>query len=208
MRELFEPQKYPDMGDDTPYDAAGWTLPFQMDVNVVEGKSPLADDIRAALTLAPWHAGRLAHRPDGAVHDERRSGGHRPRAGRDHGNGRRSVARSRAEQLVPLINRALAAGASLRFAPASGTRGARYVVTGLDAAKADAWAKELWVTAERTLVTAGRHEFADAHRAVQIAAGRDGRGMDGVAVRHLQREVHAHHARPICAAGILAASST
>jgi hypothetical protein len=38
----------------------------------------------------------------------------------------------------------------VRFAPASGGRGARYVVTGLDAAKADAWAKELWVTAERT----------------------------------------------------------
>ena len=23
VRELFEPQRYPDMGDDTPYDAAG-----------------------------------------------------------------------------------------------------------------------------------------------------------------------------------------
>ena len=28
VRELFEPQHYPDLGDDTPYDAAGWTLPY------------------------------------------------------------------------------------------------------------------------------------------------------------------------------------
>ena len=43
VRELFEPQHYPDLGDDTPYDAAGWTLPYQMNVNVVEGKTPLSE---------------------------------------------------------------------------------------------------------------------------------------------------------------------
>ncbi len=62
VRELFEPQKYPDLGDDTPYDAAGWTLPFQMDVNVVEGKSPLADGLPRRAHAAARQAGRLAHR--------------------------------------------------------------------------------------------------------------------------------------------------
>src|SRR5207248_9868863 len=52
VRELFEPQKYPDLGDDTPYDAAGWTLPFQMNVNVVEGRLPPSAEFRAALKEA------------------------------------------------------------------------------------------------------------------------------------------------------------
>ena len=79
VRELFEPQNYPDMGDDTPYDAAGWTLPFQMGVNVVEGKTPLSADVRAA--LKPVRRARPSTgtpTPTRAVHDERRSGGHRP----------------------------------------------------------------------------------------------------------------------------------
>src|SRR4029079_19423423 len=58
--ELFEVQHYPDLGDDTPYDAAGWTLPFQMNVNVIEGKTPLPDDFRPALKsvqgkAVDWH---------------------------------------------------------------------------------------------------------------------------------------------------------
>src|SRR4029453_3625116 len=48
-RELLEVQAYPDMGDDTPYDAAGWTLPYQMNVNVVEGKAPLSAEFRGAM---------------------------------------------------------------------------------------------------------------------------------------------------------------
>ena len=42
VRQLFEPQEYPDLREypegppEQPYDAAGWTLPYQMDVKVVE----------------------------------------------------------------------------------------------------------------------------------------------------------------------------
>ena len=32
-----------------PYDAAGWTLPMQMGVNVVAAASPLGADVRASL---------------------------------------------------------------------------------------------------------------------------------------------------------------
>jgi hypothetical protein len=46
-----------------------------------------------------------------------------------------------------LINRAIGAGAALRFAPAVSGHDAKYVITGLDASKADAWAKELSVRA-------------------------------------------------------------
>src|SRR6185503_2226843 len=48
VHELLEPQQYPDMGDDLPYDAAGWTLPYQMNVHAVEAKAPLSAEFRAA----------------------------------------------------------------------------------------------------------------------------------------------------------------
>src|SRR6476661_3111934 len=55
VRQLFEAQDYPDLREfpegppEQPYDAAGWTLPFQMDVNVIEVRSPLSADARAAI---------------------------------------------------------------------------------------------------------------------------------------------------------------
>ncbi len=150
VRELFEPQKYPDMGEDTPYDAAGWTLPYQMGVNVVEGKSPLTDDIRGALTplrgtTVDWHTDATEPFTTNAE-----AAGIVPAPGEISGTGDALLLDPAQNNSFRLINRALSAGASLRFAPASGGHGARYVVTGLDAAKADAWAKELWITAERT----------------------------------------------------------
>ena len=48
VRQLFDVQEYPDLREypegppEQPYDAAGWTLPFQMDVNVVEVRTPLS----------------------------------------------------------------------------------------------------------------------------------------------------------------------
>src|ERR1051325_8084636 len=53
VQEVFEVQHYPDMGDDTPYDAAGWTLPFQMGVNVVKATKPLSAEFKAAMKPVP-----------------------------------------------------------------------------------------------------------------------------------------------------------
>jgi hypothetical protein len=55
VRQLFDVQEYPDLREypegppEQPYDAAGWTLPFQMDVNVVEVRTPLSSDARSAM---------------------------------------------------------------------------------------------------------------------------------------------------------------
>ncbi|HMC57116.1 MAG TPA: M14 metallopeptidase family protein [Gemmatimonadaceae bacterium] len=57
VRQLFEVQTYPDLREypegppEQPYDAAGWTLPFQMDVRVAEARTPLGADTRAALRI-------------------------------------------------------------------------------------------------------------------------------------------------------------
>ena len=56
-REVLDVQKYPDVREsptgplDTPYDAAGWTLPLQMGVTVAAIKTPLTDDVRGHLKL-------------------------------------------------------------------------------------------------------------------------------------------------------------
>ena len=99
-----------------------------MDVNVVEGKTPLRRDFRAAMKPVQGQSRRLAHARRRAVHDERRSGGIVPPPGGDHRYAATSSLLDPAQNnSFQFINRALAQGATLRFAPASGGRGARYV---------------------------------------------------------------------------------
>ncbi|MCK0161105.1 M14 metallopeptidase family protein [Allomuricauda sp. F6463D] len=55
VRQVLDVQVYPDLRDspdgplEQPYDAAGWTLPFQMEVDVVTGTVPLTDAFKEAL---------------------------------------------------------------------------------------------------------------------------------------------------------------
>ena len=147
VRELFERQRYPDMGDDTPYDAAGWTLPYQMNVNVIEGTTPLTDDFRAALTTpkgkpTDWHTD-----PNEPFTTNAFAAGIVAAAGGldDAGSGDQLMLDPAQNNAFKLMNRALADGATLRFAPAANGRSARYVVSGVDATRAEAWAKDLSV---------------------------------------------------------------
>lgn len=53
-RQVLEVQDYPDLREypggppEQPYDAAGWTLPLQFEVNVIAAVSPITDEIRAS----------------------------------------------------------------------------------------------------------------------------------------------------------------
>ncbi|WP_052958702.1 M14 family metallopeptidase [Maribacter thermophilus] len=57
IRQVLDVQEYPDLREspdgplEQPYDAAGWTLPFQMEVKVVSGTVPLSEEFREALSL-------------------------------------------------------------------------------------------------------------------------------------------------------------
>ena len=149
VRELMEPQKYPDMGDDLPYDAAGWTLPYQMNVNAIEARAPLSPEFRAALTNvqgAPdaWGASDQYPFTTNAM-----AAGIVPLASSISGRGSALSVDPAQTNAFRLMNRALAEGASLRFLPASASRGARYLLSGASGERIDVMAKELWVSGER-----------------------------------------------------------
>jgi hypothetical protein len=149
-RELLEVQVYPDMGDDTPYDAAGWTLPYQMNVSVVEGKAPLSADFRAALKAVQGKAVDWRTNPDDPLTTNAEVAGIVPLAGQITGSGDILSLDPAQNNAFRLINRALADGASLRFQPAGNGRSGRYLLSGVDASKLEGWVSELAVRAERT----------------------------------------------------------
>lgn len=70
-RQVLEVQTYPDLREfpegppEQPYDAAGWTLPYQMGVRAIEARAPLSASMRGAMELAEgptvdWSDGELA----------------------------------------------------------------------------------------------------------------------------------------------------
>jgi hypothetical protein len=149
VRELYEVQVYPDLGDDTPYDAAGWTLPFQMDVNVVEGKTPLSAEFRSALVTPKGKAVDWHTDPSEPFTTNAFAAGIVAPAGGITGSGDQILLDPAQNNSFRLINRGLADGGKLAFAPGSNGSGAHYVLSGVSPSKADAWAKELAVRAER-----------------------------------------------------------
>jgi len=149
VRELFEPQRYPDMGDDTPYDAAGWTLPYQMGLNVVEATTRLPADFRSAMKLVQGKAVDWHTNPDEPFTTNAMAAGIVPPAGAISGTGSVILLDPAQNNSFRFINRALAEGAALRYAPTAGAGGhGAYVVSGLERAKADALARELFVRAD------------------------------------------------------------
>jgi hypothetical protein len=150
VRELIEPQKYPEIKDDTPYDAAGWTLPYQMNVDVVEGRAPLSPEFRAALLSVEgrpvdWHT-----RPDAPFTTNAEAAGIVPLPGALTGEGNALLLEPAQNNTFRFVNRALAGGGALRYAPATPTRGGRWLVSGIDSARAAEWAGDLAVQATRT----------------------------------------------------------
>src|SRR5207247_3423900 len=118
VRELFEPQKYPEIKDDTPYDAAGWTLPYQMNVNVVEARVNLPTEVRAALKGVQGKAVDWRTAPDAPFTTNAEAAGVVPLPGQLAGSGNLIALNPAQNNSFRFINRALTAGGQLRFAPA------------------------------------------------------------------------------------------
>ena len=177
-REVLDVQKYPEIRDspggplDTPYDAAGWTLPLAMGVRTIAASSPLADDVRSKLRpladapapAAPATPYNLAATDDPSPFDTAPGIGFDadpvaraivPPAGRLTGNGPALAVSPAENNAFRAINRAWNAGGAVRFQPASNTAPARYVITGLAPAVQADLVKTLALTAERVPAPSG-----------------------------------------------------
>ena len=149
VRELLEAQKYPDMGDDLPYDAAGWTLPYQMNVNAVEAKTPLSAAFRSAMSLVQGTADAWGASDQYPFTTNAMAAGIVPPPAMVNGRGSVLSLDPAQNNAFRLMNAALAAGGSVRYAPATTSSDARYHVVGVPARRADSLARAHYVNADR-----------------------------------------------------------
>jgi Zinc carboxypeptidase len=175
VRQVLDVQVYPDLREfpegppEQPYDAAGWTLPFQMDVRVIETKNALPADFKAAMKplgvrLKPDAAsGRLksdaagGSQPvdaDAAPFDSVPGRGFDsnpvaaaivPPPGKITGNGPALAIDPAQNNAFRAINAAWDIGGAVRFDAARG----RYVVSGVAESVTGRWTESFALHAER-----------------------------------------------------------
>ncbi len=172
VRQLFAVQDYPDLRQypegppDQPYDISGWTLPYQMDVNVIEAAAPLTDAVRNALTPVqgeeiPWNADVADvapfDSPDGVgFNSHPMAAGILPPPGRASGSGSALAVEAAQNNAFLAVNRAWREGGRVRFeAGAAGVDGApgssgRYVLTDLSGSTMNDIVADYALQAERT----------------------------------------------------------
>ena len=176
-RQLLDVQTYPDLREfpdgppEQPYDAAGWTLPYQMEVSVIAASSPLTADVWQAMrlvqgTTADWTAGRpwtgvIDSIPDVGFNASAVAAGIQAPAGRMTGSGPQLAIDPGQNNAYRMINRALRAGGTVRFQPGtpgdSGDPGSsgRFVIDGISQSAQSQWVEELSLRAQRTRNASG-----------------------------------------------------
>jgi hypothetical protein len=176
-RGVLGVQTYPDLREfpegppDQPYDAAGWTLPYQMGVRVNAAASPLTDELRSAMTPVVGEAvdwrnvqgiGTSFDSPMGVGFDtDATAVGIIPLPGRTTGSGSNLAVDPAQNNSFRAINQALGEGGSVRFEAGSpgaagdpGTSG-RYVISGVSRSTANQMVRDLALRAEWTGSTRG-----------------------------------------------------
>ena len=158
-RQVMEVQSYPDLREypegppEQPYDAAGWTLAYLMDVDVIEATQPLGEDVRAAMQpLSAEPTAWDAEVVDAAAFDAISGVGFdtdavaaaiRPSPGRVTGSGSALLLDPAQNNSFRALNEAWQAGATVRFADA------RYAVSGLSGSDVDRLVRDLALQATR-----------------------------------------------------------
>lgn len=176
-RQVLEVQKYPELREspdgplEQPYDAAGWTLPYQMGVQVAAAATPLSADVRAALVPlgatppldappTPYVTGTV----DAAAFDSVPGIGFDahpvaaaivPPAGTATGTGPVLLVDPAENNAFRAVTRTWKAGGTVRTVPATAGRGARYALSGLTEAAIKELVSSLALRAERTAAVAG-----------------------------------------------------
>jgi hypothetical protein len=177
VRQVLEVQKYPELREspdgplEQPYDAAGWTLPLQMGVQVSASTTPLGAEARAALKpLGPAPSFTAAPAPyvtgtsDRAPFDSLPGLGFEsnpvaaaivPPAGKASGSGPVLLVDPAENNAFKAVNRAWQAGGSVKFVPATPARGARYALGGMSETAMSQLVSSLALQAERAATAPG-----------------------------------------------------
>jgi len=174
VHQVFDVQVYPDLRQypegppQQPYDAAGWTLPYQMDVKVFAAPSPLTQELLAAMepvhaTPVDWRSadevsgGTAFDSPPGVGFDsDSVAVGIVPPSGMITGSGSSLALDPAQNNVFRAINRAWRAGGTVRFEPGEpgieGHPGAsgRYVIGGVPRSTLNQWVDDLALQAERS----------------------------------------------------------
>ncbi len=140
-RQVLEVQHYPDLREypqgppEQPYDAAGWTLPYQMGVRAVKARRPLEDAVRRAMRpvrgkAISWDSGvadasTFDMVPGVGFDSNPVAAGIEPLPGRVTGSGSALLLDPAQNNSFKALNEAWTAGARVRF------RAGRYAVSGL-----------------------------------------------------------------------------
>jgi Zinc carboxypeptidase len=165
-REVLDVQRYPDLRQypggppERPYDAAGWTLPMQMGVNVIAAAAPLAPETRAKMKLLgpmpdvkvkpsayaglPRDAAPFDSVPGSGFDTEPSAAAIVPPAGKVTGSGSALALDPAQNNTYRAINSAWKSGATVQFA------NGRYLVSGLTDAQQTDLVTSLALVAERT----------------------------------------------------------
>lgn len=175
VRQLFDVQEYPEIRDypggplDRPYDVAGWTLPYQMDVRVIEASVPLTDELRASLEpvsgrAVAWDAPNATGAtfdspPDVGFDTSPAAAGIVPPAGSIRGRGTTLVLDPAQNNSFRALNEAWKAGGKVQFmAGRPGIDGqpgqsGTYLVTGVSESVQRGWAESFALQAQRSRAT-------------------------------------------------------
>lgn len=180
-REVLDAQVYPDLREspngplDQPYDAAGWTLPYTLGVNMAIAKTPLTDEARKSLKVlgpavdpkakpTPYNLSDASKTSDAAAFDSVPGVGFNsspaaaavvPVAGKITGSGAVLALDPAQTNTFKAIYQAWKNGGTVKFMAASGSTGARYAVSGLSPAQQDALVSSLALQAERVASATG-----------------------------------------------------
>jgi len=174
-RSVLDVQHYPDLREspdgplEQPYDAAGWTLPYQMGVSVTPLMTPITAELRGTLAplgtdlppigpVTPYDTGDTDRSPFDSVPGlgfdaSSLAAAIVPPPGKVTGTGPALSLDPAQNNSFAALNRAWALNA--RVAPASG----KYIVTGLTPAQQDEIVKTYALQAERVAAPAGAREI-------------------------------------------------
>ena len=146
-RQVLEVQDYPDLREypegppEQPYDAAGWTLGYQMDVDVIAATQPLGEDVRAAMQPLsaqpiPWDASvadaaEFDATPGVGFDSDAVAAAIQPNPGRVTGSGSALLLDPAQNNSFRALNEAWQMGATVRFGDT------RYAVLGLSGSDVD-----------------------------------------------------------------------